>query len=63
ITAVPGFAANGYYITPASPAYNQATPSDVTFDVNGGSRPSCGILPDLGAHERQCLLLPFIRKP
>ena len=61
ITAVPHFAADGFHLTVNSPALNQATPSNVTTDVDGELRFAW---PDLGADERQCYLyLPVVNKP
>lgn len=62
MTAVPQFEPDGFHLLMTSPALNQATPSDVSTDVDGGARPSCTPLPDLGADERQCLYIPYVQK-
>ncbi|WP_420632320.1 hypothetical protein [Candidatus Leptofilum sp.] len=60
MTADPQFAADGYHLKITSPAINQATPSELTTDVDGGGRPSCTSLPDLGADERHCVHIPIV---
>jgi parallel beta-helix repeat protein len=62
ITAASQFEADGFHLTITSPALNQATPSDVSTDVDGGARPSCTPLPALGADERQCVYVPIVLK-
>ena len=61
MTADPQFAPDGYHLTLTSPAINAATPSDLTKDIDGGERPSCPSLPDLGADERHCIYIPIVQ--
>jgi hypothetical protein len=60
-TGDPAFAADGYHLTLSSEAIDRGVDAGVTTDIDGYQRP-CGLAPDLGADEINCLYLPVILK-
>jgi hypothetical protein len=68
ITGDPAFAADGYHLTPGSPAIDRGVEAGVGVDLDGDARPIDGdrdgnLLPDLGADEaRLRVYLPVVMR-
>jgi hypothetical protein len=60
-TGDPAFADDGYHLTFSSAAIDKGVDTGVTDDIDGFPRP-CGLGPDLGADEINCISLPIIFK-
>jgi hypothetical protein len=60
-TGDPAFGVDGYHLTFSSEAIDKGVDSGVTRDIDSFPRP-CGLAPDLGADEINCLYQPAILK-